>query len=67
MQNIPPQWGRIENFARENFLLGVDIWGGVILTILTIFKPKKQHSVNTEHQLKSKPELRVKIAYMKLK
>ena len=21
-QNIPPQWGRIENFAEEKFLLG---------------------------------------------
>ena len=56
----------MENFARYNFLLSVDIWGGVILTILTIFKAKKQHSVNTEHQLKPKPDLRVKRAYMKL-
>ena len=28
--------------------------GGVILAIRTFFKTKKQHSVNTEHQLKSK-------------
>ena len=31
----------------------VGVWG-VISTIVTFFKVKKQHSVNIEHQIKSK-------------
>ena len=34
--------------------MGKGTWGGVILTIWTFFKAKNSHSVNTEHQLKSK-------------
>ena len=41
--------------------------GGVILAIRTFFKTKKQHSVNTEHQLKSKLAWPVCQKSMKLK
>ena len=69
----------IRNFAGGIFLLGVRTWGGegggggggggggVILRIWTIFENRKQHSVNTEHQLKSKIAWAVCQKSMKLK
>ena len=53
-QNIPPQWGIMGNFARDNFFYWVVGIRVVISTILTFFKAKKQHSVKIEHQLKLK-------------
>ena len=38
----------------RSFYWLVNIWGVVILTILTFFKAKKHYSVNIEHQIKSK-------------
>ena len=54
-------------FLREIFYSVMKTWGGVILTIWTFFKAKKQHSVNTEHKLKSKLAWPVCQKSMKLK
>ena len=42
------------NFAGGFFDQLEGIWQGVILTIRTFFKTKKERFVNIEHQLKSK-------------
>ena len=55
-----PQWGRMGNY----WVVGA--WG-VISTILTFFKAKKQHSVNIEYQLKSKLAWPMRKKSMKLK
>ena len=43
---IPLVGGEIGNFAGGIFYQVVGLWRGVILTIQTFFKGKKQHSVN---------------------
>ena len=56
-----PNAGEWENLLGRIFYWVAAIWG-VISIILTFFKAKKQHSVNIEHQLKSKKKKKIKIS-----
>ena len=67
VRKSPHPSGGMGNLLRGIFYWVVEICFGVILTFPTIFKVKKNHSVNIKHWLKSKLAWPVCTKSMKLK